>query len=212
MARTIKDVLNESNPNKLPSGAQIAQLGSALALEPIFVDSAVVANTIALPSAAKAKLGLAAFASAGGATGPLAYVAGGAPVAGEFSVSASGDIVFAAADAVTRAEVSYLPFEGELITESVFVAASSAALPSGRKAVLLVSASVISGVIPGAKIVVDRGSAPAAGEVAINAAGSAIAFNAADVVAGQASLTYVITPGSGGTSSLSSRLAEQADF
>jgi hypothetical protein len=212
MARTIKDVLDEANPNKLPSGAQIAKLGSALSLEPAFIDAGVTANAIALPSAAKAALGLAAFASAGGATGPLAYVAGGAPVAGEFSVSASGDIVFAAADAVTRAEVLYLPIEGEVITESVFVAASSAALPSGRKAVLLLSASVVSGIIPGAKTVVARGGAPAAGEAAINAAGTAIAFNAADVVAGSCELTYVVTPGSGGTSSLNSRLAEQADF
>lgn len=212
MARTIKDVLNESNPNKLPSGAQIAQLGSALALEPIFIDSAVSANAIALPNASKAKLGLAAFASAGGATGPLAFVAGGAPVAGEFSVSAAGDLVFAAADAVTRAEVSYLPFEGEIITETVNVAASAAALPSGRKTSLLIAASVVTGIATGAKSVMARGSAPAAGEAAINAAGSSIVFNAADVVAGSALLTYVITPGSGGTSSLASRLAEQADF
>lgn len=211
MARTIKDVLNESNPNKLPSGAQIAKLGSALSLEPVFLDSAVSSDTIVLSNAAKARIGVAAFASAGGATGALSPVSG-APAAGQFSISPTGDFLFAAADAITQAEVSYLPVEGELITESVNVVGSSAALPSGRKAVLLIAASITVGIATGAKTVVARDSAPAAGEAAINAAGTAIAFNAADVVAGSCELTYIITPGSGGTTSLASRLALQADF
>lgn len=211
MARTIKDVLNESNPNKLPSGAQIAKLGSALALEPIFVDSAVSGDTIVLPNAAKARILIGAFASAGGATGPLTPT-GGTPVAGEVAISPSGDIIFAAADAITQAEVSYIAFEGEVITESVTVVASSAALPSGRKALCLVSASILVGIATGAKTVIARGSAPAAGEASISADGTAVDFNAADVLAGSCSVTYVITPGSGGTSSLTSRLSQQADF
>lgn len=212
MARSILDVLNESNPNKLPSAAQIAKLGSALGLEAAFLDSAVSANAIVLPNAAKALVGIAAFASVAGATGAKTFVSGGAPVAGEFSVSATGDIVFAAADAVTQAEVSYMPIEGEVITESVSVAASSAALPSGRKACLLLSATLDAGIAPGPKTVMARGAAPAAGEAAISASGLAVAFNAADVVAGSCTLTYIVTPGSGGTSSLTSRLAQQADF
>lgn len=212
MARTIKDVLNESNPNKLPSGAQIAKLGSALALEPIFIDSAVTSDTIVLPADAKASLGLTGFASVAGSTGALTFAAGGSPAAGQFSISASGDLVFAAADAVTQAEISYFPFEGEVITETVTVDASSAALPSGRKAICLISASVVLGIAPGAKLVVARDTAPAAGEASINAAGTAVDFNVGDVIAGSALLTYVITPGSGGTTSLASRLSRQADF
>lgn len=212
MSRSIKDVLNESNPNKLPSGAQVAQLGNALGLAPRFAAGAVAASILALASDAKASLGLTAFATAAGSTGAKTFVIGGAPVAGEFSIDPKGDIIFAAADAVTAAEVTYLSVEGELFTDELAVAASSAALSSGRGALVLISTEVISGIIPGTKTIAARASAPAAGSAAVSLLGTAISFNAADVVTGTCRVTYVVKPGTGGTSSLATRLAGTANF
>lgn len=211
MSRTIKDVLDESNPNKLPSGAQIAKLGTALSLLVRFIAASVTANVMALASDAKARFGLFAFATAGGSTGLKTFVPG-APAAGQFSIDAKGDIIFAGADAVTAAEVSYLPMEGEVFTEDLTVTASAAALSSGRGAVLLISAEVLTGIIPGAKTVTTRATAPAAGEASIDTLGTSIAFNAADVVAGTCRVTYIVTPGTGGTTSEAQRLAQQANF
>lgn len=206
MARTLLSALNESNPNKVSDALRDVKAGTAFLNAPSFIDSAVSSDTIILADGNKAALGLAAFASAGGATGPLAFVAGGAPVAGEFSVTPAGDLIFAAADAVTRAEVYFIAVQGEVFTESLEVAASSAAFSSGRKGAVLLSATITAGLALGPKTPVARGSAPAAGEAAIAADGLSVAFNVADVVAGSATVTYIVTPGSGGTSSVFSRL------
>jgi hypothetical protein len=206
MARTLLAVLNESNPNKVSDALHAIKAGDAFALLPSFIAAAVVSDTLVLPTSAKAMSAMSAFATAGGAPGALAFVAGGAPVAGEFSVSASGDIVFAAADAVTAAEVVYFAVQGEVFTETVSVAASAAPFSSGRGGVMLLAASVGVGLSLGAKTPVARGSAPAAGEAALSADGLSVAFNAADVVIGSATLTYAITPGTGGTTGVQQRL------
>jgi hypothetical protein len=211
MSRTILDVLDESNPNKLPSGAQLAKLGSALGLLPRFASGAVSSSILVLPDDAKARVGLQAFATAGTTPGAKSFVIG-TPATGQFSINALGNILFATVDAVTAAEVSYIPFEGEVFTEDLTVSASSAALSSGRQAVMLISAQVLTGLVPGTKSVSARGAAPSAGSAAINTLGTAIAFNATDVVAGTCRVTYVITPGTGGTTSLASRLAQVASF
>jgi len=214
MARSLRTALNESNPNRLPSAGQVAKLGDALALSSAFVAGAVSSDALALPSNAKALSVLGAFATAGGATGWLLPVApGAAPIAGECGVSPSGDILFAAADAVTAAEVTYLVAEGEVFTETLEVVASAAALPQSKQAVVLISAEITSGLSLGAKTSIARASAPAAGEAAISLDGASIAFAAADVLAGQAIVTYVAQPGAGSTlPSLAARLASGVDF
>lgn len=206
MPRTLQSAINESNPNKVADGLREVKAGDALALLPRFVTGAVAANILTLASAAKALTGVSAFATVAGSAGAKSFVPGGAPVAGEFSVTPTGNIIFAAADAVTAAEVSYLSIEGEVFTESVAVAASVGAFASGRKGVMLLSATVDTGIILGAKTPAFRAAVPAAGTASINALGTGVTFNAADVVAGRATVTYVITPGSGGTTGVSQRL------
>jgi len=212
MPRTLRSAINESNPNKVADGLREVKAGDAFALLPRFIAGAVVASILALDNTAKAMSGLSAFVTAGGSTGAKTYVAGGAPAAGQFSVTPTGDLIFAAADAVTAAEATYTAIEGAVFTESVAVAASVGAFASGRQGVMLLSATVDVGIVLGAKTPVARGTAPVATEAAINALGTGVAFNAADVVAGRATVTYVITPGSGGTTGVSQRLLSDTNI
>ena len=199
MSRTLKTVLDEANPNKEPSAFQIAKAGSALGVVGAFVTGTVTSNKLTLPTGQKALQVLSAFSRVGTLTGYLTPIATETtPTTGQVAVNANGDIVFAVADAVTSAEVVYQPVEGEIYTDSVAVVASSATLLQSRRALKILSVSVVTGVIPGAKTVVARGTAaPTAGNVALNAAGAAVVFNAADVVAGTALITYIATPGVG---------------
>lgn len=210
--RTIQAVLDEANPTRSPEAQHQALLGSALALAPRFVKALVVANVLALPDAAKAARVVRAFATAGGAPGMLAPVTPeGAVAAGQVGVTPTGDILFAAADAVTAAEVVYEPLEeGGVFTDAVDVAASAATLLQGRGAQQLLSVEVTTGVVLGLKTIDARGSAaPAAGEVALTADGLGLVFNVADVIAGKATVRYASTPGQGAgtTPTLAQRLA-----
>lgn len=213
MTRSLRAALNESNPNKISDGFRVALAGDALALTPAFIASAVTANTIVLAN--KAAFILAAFAVAGGATGALTVVAG-VPAAGQVAVSPAGDIVFAAADGVTSAEVTYAAQDGETFTETVDIVGSAALFLQSKRGVRLVSATVLTSNIPaglGAKTIAARGSAPAAGAAALSTAGTGVAFNAGNVVTGTASVTYIATPGVGAAPlGLAGRLASQVAF
>ena len=92
--------------------------------------------------------------------------------------------------------MSYSSAEGSVITETVDVLASAAIFQAGRSGVLLLTASVVTGVIPGDKTVDFRGLTPAAGEVVITDLGQ-LAFNASDVVNGTAIVSYYAAPGVG---------------
>lgn len=198
MSRPLRDVLNESNPNKLPTAAQSLPLGNALALATMFAAGPVVADTLVLPETEKAGQITRAFARAGGSTGYKTVVAPeSTPAAGQCAITPSGDVLFAAADAVTDAEVIYAPVEGAVFEDVVDAAASAATFSQGRRALALLEAEVIAGVIPGAKAPAARGSVPAAGTAALSAAGTGVAFNAADVVAGSVRLRYIAVPGVG---------------
>lgn len=215
MSRPLRDVLNESNPNKLPSGAQTLRLGDALALVTLFASGTVTSDVLSLPESEKAGQITRAFARVGGSTGYKTVVAPETtPAAGECAITPSGDVLFAAADAVTSAEVMYAPVEGEVFEDVVDAAASAAAFVQGRRALALLSAEVITGAIPGTKTPAARGSAPAAGTAALSAAGTGVAFNAADVVAGSVRLRYLAVPGvgSGPQPSIAQALASQVGF
>lgn len=211
MSRTLQAVLDESNPNRSDEAQHQVLLGSALGLVTRFAKGAVVANVLVLPDDAKAGRVLRAFATAGGATGMLTPVnPEGAVAAGQVGTTPGGDVLFAVADAITAAEVEYAVLEGAgIFEEDIDVAASVGALSQGRGAVVLISAEVTVGIILGAKPTSARGAAPAAGFAAIDALGTSIAFNAADVVAGKAHVKYSATPGvgPGTTASLAGRLA-----
>ncbi len=196
MPRSLRDILNEANANKFPTAAQMAKLGSFLGAAPRWGRFTVTANKIVLPNNAKCAIILAVFVTAGGVTGRFTPVWDSTPATTQASADMAGDVVFLGADAVTQAELFYVPFEGEVFTD-ICAAAANVATPQGGRAIAqLISATVTAGGSLGVKTLLDRAAAPAAGQAATNLAGTGVAFNAADAVT-QASLTYVAVPGVG---------------
>lgn len=196
MSRSSAAIYNEGNLSKLSSIAQVSRLGDILSLAPKFVRAAVSANVLSLPEGSRALVVTSAYAVTGGATGQLTPVLpGSTPAASQVSVDAAGNVLFAAADAVTEAEVTYVEAEGQLFEETVTVASDLAQLVGEKRAVVLVEVEATAGTAVGAKTIVARGTAPAAGEAAINDLGQ-VAFNAADAVT-QARVKYIATPGVG---------------
>lgn len=197
---TLRDSLNTSNPSLVADAERKVRLGDALAKVPAFVRAPVVANKLVLPSTAKAIRVIACFVTAGGVNGYFVPDAGDAtPATGHVIANQTGDIEFLAADLVTEAEVEYEVCEGEVVTETILVAASVGTLNNEKAARQLLSARIVAGVLVGATPAVDvRGTAaPAAGECALSLLGKTIVFNAAEVIAGQAEVTYIATPGVG---------------
>lgn len=213
MSRTVEEVLDEANANKLPTAAQVALLGRALRLNAAqFFAGAVAGNELELPETAKGAAVLSVWTQ-GGAGGYKAIDARetAAPAAGHCAITELGNIRFAAADAITDAEAVYAPIEGDMIEESIPVtAAGVGTLLQGRAAVLLLSAEITAGAAPGAVVVDPRATAVAAGHAAVAADGQ-IAFAAADIGAGggTATVRYIARPseGTGVNDSLLDRLA-----
>ena len=217
MSRTLQAVLNEANPNKLDPAFQKVVVGDALALIPRIFSGAVTSDTLVLPTNAKAIAILSAYATAAGTPGyrtPVAQLT--ALAATTCKVSPTGDILFSAGTAVTAAEVVYMSAEGQVITETVDVVASVGTLNFNRSATTLLSANVLVGATLGPipTIVLRGTAAPSATECALSDVGNTIAFNAADVVTGSVSVSYIAFPGSGTSSqdSLADLLASQVDF
>lgn len=197
MTRVLLAVLNEANPNKLATALQLLPAGRALNLVPKFVRAAVASDTLVLPNDGKAHAVLAATATIGGAVGHLTPVApGAAPAAGQVNVTAKGDIAFAAADAVTEAEVTYVAIDGEVVTRTINVVAGTGIgdLNAGDVGITLLSATVDAGGATGAKTVLPRtGAAPAAGNARLDINGDRMRFAVADAVT-KATITFVRVP------------------
>jgi hypothetical protein len=212
MATNIRGALNEANPNILPSAAQGAQLGNAIAAGGIrrLTSATITANRIALADNDKAIGVVAAYAISGtGTTTVLTPVPIGVAVAaGQVGIAANGDILFNAVDAFTAADVLYVSDDAESEDFTLEVAASVGLLPASKRAWILISGSVITGLIPGAKTPVARGSAPAASQIAIADDGRTIAFNAADVVGGTATVRVLAAR----ATNLNTRLAATTGF
>jgi hypothetical protein len=76
MARSVETVLDESNPNKLPSGTQAVRLGRALRENTSrYVQGAPATNVLALPENARAAQILDVYSRAGSATGRFTVAA-----------------------------------------------------------------------------------------------------------------------------------------
>lgn len=215
MSRSIKDVLNESNPNKLPNAMQALPAGNAFGLLPRYARVAVVSNVATLPEDAKAAQILSAFVVAGTLTGQLTVVKQGTtPTTGNVAVNVAGNIAFASADVVTSADIWYVPIEGTIYEDEIVVASSSAVLPFGRAGIQLLSANILAGLSLGTKTILARGATPSAGQVALNLAGTSVVFNASDVVAGRVRVRYVSAPGIGTNTpkSINASLSTQVDY
>lgn len=193
MARTAKTILNEGNINRLGSIFRDAKLGTLLNLAPKFVKLAVSSNVGALPDAAKAAAVLRCYVTAGTTTGYMTPTNLATPTTGLVGISAKGDILFAAADAVESAEIVYLSHEGEVVEETISVASNSGTLLGGKEAFLLIGATSTAGTLTGAFTPVARASTPTTGQAALGVTGKTVVFAAADAVT-QATVKYVRFP------------------
>jgi len=201
MSETVQAALDKANPNTLPDNLRLARIGRTLADGSYWERVAVAANigVLAIP----AKSILSCYASAAGAPGWMVPVINEAvPIAGQCAINPDGNIELAAADAVTEIEVIYQPVLGDLITETVAVAAGglAAAMLNGHHIAQLVTATLdAAATLPGIKTVVARGTgAPAATTMATTFGGAGVQFAPADCVgACGASVTYYATPGEG---------------
>lgn len=206
----LKDSLNTANPNKIASAMQSLPAGAAFVADPSLFAGTVTSNIMALPTPAASLLKVYAMTgTTAGAT--LTIVADGATLAtGECKVNAAGNVAFFATDAITSAYAYYLPEQGDLVSEQINVASSSATLAGSCRAIRLVSCTVDNGLVTGSKTILLQGATPSAGQVALGAGNSTVTFNATDVVTGTATITYLQMPGYGtAPASLASKLQTQ---
>jgi hypothetical protein len=190
MTEKLRDSLNRSDPNVAHDIFRTLKFGNVLTglRRVVRGQNAVTGDTIVLPNMAKAERVLGAYARAGAGTpGPLVVSATPAtPGVGEVGWSATGDILFNAADDWTNVDVEYEPVVNvdELELDGFPVVADTLTLPpTAVQAVmlLLVTGYTALGVAT-QKTVLAAGSVPGAGECALDAAKATIAFNAADAV------------------------------
>jgi len=176
MATTIKQNLNRAQPNTYPSNGQVALMGDLVLGGRMSVAGDVASDVLELSQGARAVAVVAAYAMVGTATGQLTpVIAGATPAAGEVGLTADGNILFAAADAVTSAQVVYLAVDGKEFSDEVSIAAGAGSFQQQRQGVLLLEVKV-----DGAqRTIINRGGAPAAGEVCLSDDGQ-LTFNAAD--------------------------------
>lgn len=208
LSRPLRDAFNEGNPNKIPDANQLARMGDGLAgvgryLRNGTIDVAPI-HVLVLPANAKAFVLEGGFIiDAGAAVGPLDPVAEDAVlVTGQAQITADGDILFLAADAVVEAEVYYRTAEGLPVTVDVtVVAATGVADLVPRAALRLLAAEALTGGVTGVATVVSRGTLQAAlgsGDAALQPNGETVEFDIGDAVT-SARLTFVPQPGFGPT-------------
>lgn len=189
--RTLREVFDQGDLNKLGSAAKVQALGATLNLSPVTAILPVVAGVATLPAAAKAAQVLEAWDRTNGAYLAVTAPEGGAAT-GKIAVSPTGDLDVD--NTCASVEVVYIPAEGVVVTETVQVTGSAASFLGGKTSRRLLAASVVTGVAPGPLTVVARASVPAATEVSLDADGAGVTFNAGDVVNGTATLTYIANP------------------
>jgi hypothetical protein len=203
MASTVKVELDKANPNNLPDLNRLVKMGKGLAVVPR-VERLAVAAHVATPSQKVSQI-LGCFIVAAGANQGWAGIAASetTPAASNCAVDQDGNVEFAAADAVTLVELTYLPIEEDLITEVIPVTAGGlGTFNDGRASRQIVSAALnADATTPGAKTVVARGTvvgALGAGECAVQFDNTTIQFVAAEAgVACTATVSYHAFPGIG---------------
>lgn len=173
----VGDLLGSSLPNHLRKVNMVAQANSAGNLATL--------DTVPLPDDAKASVVLRARSNAGTVTGELTVVAKNVtPATGQIAVAPNGQIVVLAADAITSLDVVYVGEGPGSVVESYYpVVANAVSLPVALTTpgvVALLEAEVVAGTATGVKVILAPGGAPAAGQAALNAAGTSVAFAAAD--------------------------------
>jgi hypothetical protein len=183
MARSLRDALNESNPNKLPDGCREVKLGSALSLTVLSVVGKTVGTVLPLPESLKARFvaGAGVNRTAGAAVTP--------------TIDDDGNLVFAGASTNDVVEGHYVAYEGDVREAEISVVASTGVgkLPTGVFGAQLLEVDALEGTSTGTKDIVARGGTPAAGEAALNFDGNTINFLAADAVT-KARVKFIAQP------------------
>jgi len=197
---TLKASLDRTNLETLPDGLRTIKLGTTLAQDAkqtvrlvdftalggsAYCDATV--HALHLPDDTRAMTVVRAFARTGAAgTGELAVQAPGTvPITNQTAVQPNGDIAVLAADALTSVDIEYLVARGDVFEWTGPVVANVLAFPAflvTRGVIMATEVEATVGGAPGDKVVLVPGTAPAAGEAALNVAKSQIAFNAADAV------------------------------
>lgn len=201
MSRTLKAAFNDANPNILPDLARTVKLGTLLGAASAQCRAVVASHITDLPEGMRVGVLLAAYATVGTLTGAMTVVTGGAPTTGQVSITPTGQVIFATADAVTEAELYFIPASGDIVEELVPLnGAGLGTLGGSRHAKLLISAEVTTGASTGVKTVIARAGSPSAAQAALTANGSGVQFNVA-AASSMALIRYIKSADPGASSS-----------
>jgi hypothetical protein len=205
---TLLGRLNQPNANTLATLLQFLGFGSMLralvsylrgypvdtVINPYVFPTGV--NSITLPESAKCRKIEAVYARAGAGTlGPLVIdhdhngaLADTAPAAGHCAVSASGDLLFAAADAWTKLDIDWSPEKYDVAEyEFPVVPGGVLTLPASitnQGVLFMLEAEALAGVVTGKCIVEPpaAGSPAATREAQLNLAKTTVQFYIGDAV------------------------------
>lgn len=198
-SRTLKNAADEANPNKVPQVFR-GRAGKMMAGLLRFHRGAVASNRLELPDGGKAvALVGGTIIAGGGGTGAIDPVAeDAAPASGQATITPDGSILFAAADAVTEAEVWYFAYEADAVTVDIVVDPATGLGPlSPYQGTRLLAAEALTGGVTGDASIVARGDAqPLTGECRLNLDGENVEFLIADAVTA-ARVTFIPRPGFG---------------
>jgi hypothetical protein len=207
---TERAALDKVNPNTLPDHLRLIALGSLLQgqipqvrrnvdmdAEGTDAGNLATLDALVLPGGGRANSIQRATVRAGGVTGELTVVAfGTTPSTGEIGVAPNGNLVTLGTDAITDMDVNYLPERGDVLESTFPVVSDTLTLPdaiTARGVVLLLDVEAVEGTVTGRKIVLVPGSAPAAGQAALDVAKATVAFQATDAVT-RATVKLLLAP------------------
>lgn len=197
---TLKEALDNSNPNTLATALAALGLGTILRSlsvqlikqDPIAYNSGTqpqlsTLEKIRLPDGAKASNIRRAWARVGGVTGALTPQAYGAtPATGQIAVAPNGDIVVLAADAITSLDVEYEPMRYEVAEVTLDCASNDLTLPdwiTNRGVICLLSAVGNTGTQTGQKtVIVDGTRTTTDGQCNMNVLKTKVQFDATDAI------------------------------
>jgi hypothetical protein len=196
--RSLKAIFNEAVLQKFSHAARDAKLGNLLGNTPITRVLTVSSNVGVLPDNAKARVILACRSTVGTTKANLTVSNLATPTTGLVGRNVVGDILFAAADAVTECEVTYLPYEGDVFEEVIPVVAATGigTLLNSRRGCILLSATALTGTTVGAETVILRGGTVATTQACLTDGGTTVAFYASDAVT-SARVKYIEHPALG---------------
>jgi len=202
MTTSLKDALDNTNLNQTAEQLRAIKLGSMLAQLPLTVQVAVSSNKATMdPPCARI---LKAYASAGTTKGEQTpEIPGTSLSTKQCAPDGNGNVLFYASDAVTQAEITYQPYQGQTVTEVCQVVSHAITFAQDRAGLVIISAEDQAGTA----LTVDvRGtSSPASGHIALTDAGTGAKLYASGSET-SVTITYIATPGVGDQPSVGAAL------